>query len=174
MKEDETALFISSSAVSLRSTAIITMSLENVGQRCLRGGVFSCIHLQLCGRPRRVRQVAHLWAVPPQAAVNTAALVTDEHTSVHWGPARLCQGRQRNTTKQSFNREKRRGRRGRIWLYCHSGTALFLLKIMSSKQLLGKTKLVWGVSGVRVYTSLRPKKGNGKSHNCLLQPRPAE
>lgn len=40
-------------------------------------------YLQLCGGPWCVRQVADLRAVPPQAAVNAAALITYQHTSVH-------------------------------------------------------------------------------------------
>lgn len=39
-----------------------------------------------------MRQVADLGAVSAQTSMNTAALVTNQHTPIHRGPARLCDG----------------------------------------------------------------------------------
>lgn len=40
-------------------------------------------YLELRGRPGRMPQVADLGAVPAQASMNAAALVTNQHTPVH-------------------------------------------------------------------------------------------
>lgn len=48
-------------------------------------------YLKLCRRPWCVHQVTNLRAVSAQTSMNTAALITNQHTSVHWSPARLCE-----------------------------------------------------------------------------------
>lgn len=82
------------------------------------------LYLQLRGGPRCVRQVADLRAVPPQAAVNTAALITYQHTSVHRGPARLWWGGQRSPTENKSALNLRGDRICVIWRSFHTGKTI--------------------------------------------------
>lgn len=56
-------------------------------------------YLELCGGPRCVRQVADMWAVSAQTSMNAAALITNQHTPVHGGPAGLWEGEQNKEIK---------------------------------------------------------------------------
>lgn len=76
------------------------------------------IYLQLRRGPWRVRQVAHLGAVSAQAPMYTAALVTDQHASVHRGPARFWARTENNQVTIMIDKlEYNLGVRAVHWFY---------------------------------------------------------